>query len=144
MKLWLLLLVVATGCTSIEVQEHSTVTVNSESQQFVFSVEIAQTPEKLQKGLMFREFLGENEGMLFIFTDSKERSFWMKNTLIPLDMIFIDENFVIRKIHYAVPCKQDPCPSYTSGVPVKYVLEINGNQTTENNIKEGDVVEIKQ
>ncbi len=96
--------------------------------------EIASTEEQTTKGLMFRQSLADNEGMLFVYPDSAVRNFWMKNTLIPLDMIFITDNLTVAKIHHAVPCTADPCPIYNSGEPVKYVLEINGNFTEKNGI----------
>jgi len=105
--------------------------------------EIADTPEGRATGLMFRESLEENEGMLFVFPDSAVRNFWMKNTLIPLDMIFISENMTIVRIHYALPCTSDPCPLYSSEKPVRYVLEVGGNFTAENGIEEGGVVTLK-
>ncbi|MEK6935011.1 MAG: DUF192 domain-containing protein [Nanoarchaeota archaeon] len=106
------------------------------------NVEIADEDDERAEGLMNREKLGKNSGMLFTYDDSKGRNFWMKNTLIPLDMIFIDEDLVIKKIRYAVPCKEDPCELYDSEVPVKYVLEVNGNYTKENDINEGDSIVI--
>jgi uncharacterized protein len=106
------------------------------------NAEIAQTEEQKTVGLMFRKYLGLNEGMLFSFPNSLERTFWMKNTLIPLDMIFIAENMTVVKIHHAVPCEEEPCPFYSSGKPAKYVLEVNGNYTLAHGIKEGSKVEI--
>jgi len=104
------------------------------------NVEIADEYDELREGLMFRESLAEDSGMLFIFGDEEIRSFWMKNTLIPLDMIFIDENFVIVGIEGAVPCEEDPCPSYNSKKPAKYVLEVNAGYVKEVGIKIGDEV----
>tara|TARA_Y100000310_G_scaffold229168_1_gene231554 strand:- start:36439 stop:36858 length:420 start_codon:yes stop_codon:yes gene_type:complete len=139
MKIFLLVLaVMLAGCTIAE-ENTGTVTINN----LEFKVELPQTPAEFQQGLMFRESLDDDKGMLFVYSDSAPRSFWMKNTLIPLDIISIDENFVIKKIHYAVPCKEDSCLTYNSGAPVKYVLELRGNLTIENNIKEGDVALIK-
>ncbi len=99
-----------------------------------FSVEIARTPEEKQKGLMFRESLSDDSGMLFVFENDAPRTFWMKNTLITLDMIFIDESMKIVEIKADVPpCEEDPCPTYTSK-PAKYVLEINGGVAEQNKI----------
>ncbi len=75
---------------------------------------------------MFREKLEENEGMLFIFPPpARKISFWMKNTLIPLDIIFIDQEKKISEVIPAYPCKKDPCPLFTSHKTVQYVLEVN-------------------
>jgi len=90
-----------------------------------FTVEIANTPDSRQIGLMCRETLKIEQGMLFIFNDSKIRSFWMKNTLIPLDIIFIDENLNIINIHKnTTPLLENIV--YKSDLPAKYVLELNG------------------
>ena len=66
----------------------------------------------------------------------------MKNTLIPLDMIFISKESEIVDIKYAVPCREDPCAKYSPAKPAKYVLEVNGNFTIKNSIKIGDKIVI--
>src|SRR3989338_4508503 len=87
------------------------------------SVEIADNELERSKGLMFRESLCENCGMLFVYDENGERSFWMKNTLIPLKIIFIDENFIVTDVENAEPCKTDVCDNYNGYG--KYVLEVN-------------------
>ena len=104
------------------------------------NAEIADDKAERERGLMFREKLNDDEGMLFVFDDGQELTFWMKNTLIPLDMIFIDENFQIANIEHAAPCKNDPCALYKSAKPAKYVLEVNENFTTRNNINVGNKI----
>ena len=106
-------------------------------------VELAVTPEEKAKGLVHREYLDENKGMLFIFEDEKAPSFWMKNTLIPLDMIFINSDNKIVDILVAEPCKKDPCKSYTPKADAKYVLEVNAGFSERHNAKIGDEVSIK-
>ncbi len=106
-------------------------------------VEIADEPYEHARGLMFRKKLAEDGGMLFILSDEDYRTFWMKNTLIPLDLIFIDRNAKIVDIKQDFqPCKQEPCETYTSKVPAMYVLEVNGGFTERNGIKAGDSVAI--
>jgi len=107
------------------------------------NVELADTNQERTNGLMFREELCEDCGMLFVFEDSDFRSFWMKDTLIPLDMVFIDENLEIVNIEHAAPCLEEVCDIYASTEKVKYVLEVNGNFTIENSINTGDKVAIK-
>lgn len=104
------------------------------------NIEIADDNNERISGLMFRKKLDENSGMLFVFENEDYQTFWMKNTLIPLDMIFIDKNFKIINIEYAVPCNQEQCALYKSAKPVKYVVEVNGNFTAKNEIKAGDRV----
>lgn len=89
-----------------------------------FSVEVADTGKERARGLMFRESLPRSAGMLFVYGRPTVASFWMKNTLIPLDMIFVDERGVVRKVHArAVPGDLTPI---LGGDGIKAVLEING------------------
>ena len=90
------------------------------------NVEIADTPWKRHQGLMGRKNLGQEEGMLFVFDKEDFRSFWMKNTLIHLDIIFISRDFkVVSFVKNAKPCKSLPCGTYHSEYPAMYVLEVN-------------------
>ncbi len=105
-----------------------------------FTVEYARTTEEMQKGLMFRDSMPDNHGMLFVFDDVSPRTFWMKNTLIALDMIFVDENMSVVEIKSNVPpCGEDSCQQYTSK-PAKYVFEINAGLAEKNGIKVGSVL----
>ena len=100
-----------------------------------FSVELAQSLDERGRGLMFRESLDENSGMLFVFPESGKHTFWMKNTLIPLDMIWIDENKRVTHIESNVPpCMADPCQTYTPSSDSLYVLEINSGLAEKNRI----------
>jgi hypothetical protein len=105
------------------------------------SVELADTPSKAELGLMHRKGLPEGTGMWFIFGEDAEKVFWMKNVIFPLDIIFIDKNFEIRKIAKMVPpCIQEPCPRYYSGSPARYVLEVPGGYCERKGVKEGQKV----
>ncbi|MFH1586781.1 MAG: DUF192 domain-containing protein [Candidatus Diapherotrites archaeon] len=106
------------------------------------NVEVADTPDKRSLGLMFRESLGGNEGMLFIFPNEGIYPFWMKNTLIPLDMIWVNGDMKIVHIEHAVPCVTETCPSYRPANPAKYVVEVNAGFTDEKGIEIGDIVSI--
>lgn len=109
-----------------------------------FNVEIVDTPQTRQQGLMYRERLGADEGMLFIFDSTGRYPFWMKNTLIYLDMIWIDSKNKVVAIHrYAEPCTADPCRSYDPEAEALYVLEISGGISVEKGINIGDYAEIK-
>lgn len=106
-----------------------------------FSVELAETQIELSQGLMNRESMPVNSGMLFIFEKEDDYSFWMKNTLIALDIIWIGENGGIVFIEKdAQPCRTDLCESFSSNIPARYVLEINGGLSEELGILEGDEV----
>ncbi len=107
-------------------------------------VEIASRPDQIALGLMYRRSLAEDKGMLFLFEQEEPLSFWMKNTLIPLDMIFISRDLVIVDITTMQPCRTAPCPSYTSKVPAQYVLEVNAGYCRRRNIKIGDRVSLKK
>ena len=107
------------------------------------SVEVARDPYAWSKGLMYRKTLANNTGMLFVFPNEAMRSFWMKNTLIPLDMIFISrENKVVTVRKNATPCTTVICPQYTSTADAMYVLEVNAGFADTHGIAEGDAVEI--
>ncbi len=122
----------------------STVSIETKNKTITFDVEIADTEIKRTVGLMNRTSLKETSGMLFVFGSEKTVSFWMRNTLIPLDMIFIAENGNIVNIkRNAQPCKAVDCESYKSEKPVKYVLEINVGLADKLDIKEGGTVGIK-
>lgn len=110
-----------------------------------FEIEIARTPAEQSKGLMFRESMPENHGMLFIFNEESSKTFWMKNTLIPLDMIFLDGNMMVVEVKANVlPCKADPCPTYPSEKPAKYVLELNAGAAEKKNIRVGMKADLRE
>jgi len=100
-------------------------------------VEIANTITKRERGLSLRKNLPENEGMLFIFKDSKTRSFWMKNMEFSVDIIWIDENLKVVGIERNISPATFP-DKFESPKPVKYVLEVNANWAEKNKIKVGD------
>ncbi len=90
-----------------------------------FDIEVVDTHETRKQWLMFRESLPSQSWMLFVFEKEAIYPFWMKNTLIPLDMIWIDKNWKIVDIKTAQPCTSDPCLTYTPSGSGLYVLEIN-------------------
>ena len=107
------------------------------------NVEVVDEYDEIIEGLMFREHLDEDTGMLFVFQEEGVHHFWMKNTLIPLDMIWIDkDNKIIFIKKNAQPCKQENCASFGPDEKVKYVLEANAGYIKENSIQVGDIVSI--
>ncbi len=102
-------------------------------------VEVPDDAEEHMRGLMFRQHLPWNAGMLFAFNGEEPRAFWMKNTLIPLDMIFVDDSSeIVDIIENVPPCELDPCPVYPSEEPAQYVLEVNAGFVQQNAVQVGD------
>ncbi|OJU45160.1 MAG: hypothetical protein BGN99_19535 [Alphaproteobacteria bacterium 65-37] len=118
--------------------KRSSLAIETGGREIKFDIELALNDTERARGLMFREKLGPYDGMLFDFFQEAPVSFWMKNTVIPLDMIFIAADGTIRSIHSnAVPYSTDPIPSK---FPVRAVLEINGGSARMLGIKPGDKV----
>lgn len=112
-------------------------------QKNCFYLELATTRAQQTLGLMNRTSLPNNKGMLFIYQEPGIYSFWMKNTLIPLDMIWLDENFNIIYIKKnAQPCLTNQCPSYGPQEKAKYVLELNAGEVEKINLKIADQLTI--
>jgi len=142
-KLWviagaaLLLLVAGLGVYAFSGTEEALHSITIEDKAS-FLVEIADEPEEQRRGLMYREEMAEDRGMLFVFDQAGPQSFWMKNTYIPLDILFITEDARILHIH------KNAQPHDTSSVvvnePVKAVLEINAGLSDRYGIAEGDRV----
>lgn len=131
-------LFVQAGCNAQVVRQNALTIETKNNGPIVFNVEIAATDSERNKGLMNRPSLAEDSGMLFVWDDVEQRHFWMKNTLIPLDMIFITEDGTIHHIHHmAKPLDQS---RITSTRASKAVLEINGGLTDILGITEGDKV----
>lgn len=104
-------------------------------------IEIADTDYDIQTGLMYRSTMEPNQGMLFVFDDEEERFFYMKNTQIPLDIIYIDANKKIVSFQKnAKPFNETSLPSH---VPAKYVLEVNAGMADAWFLKEGDSISYK-
>jgi uncharacterized membrane protein (UPF0127 family) len=104
-----------------------------------YTVEIAEDDASRAHGLMDRTEMPEDHGMLFVFQDEAMRGFWMKNTKIPLDMLFFDANRKLISVQHRVPpCVADPCPAYSSGAPAQYVLELNAGQAEKLGVTSGD------
>lgn len=112
--------------------------VTAVGERHVFQVEIAESSSERRRGLMFREHLPPSHGMLFLYQPVQRVSIWMKNTLLPLDIMFIDAQGRIARIeHNAVPLSTRPM---SSGVAVRAVLEINGGMAESLHLAPGDRV----
>ncbi|MCB1555995.1 MAG: DUF192 domain-containing protein [Alphaproteobacteria bacterium] len=109
-----------------------------DGRRYVFMAEMAVTPAQWQAGLMFRDSLSDDQAMLFVFRGEKERGFWMKNTLIPLDMLFIRADGTIHHIHEnAIPHDET---TVRSNGPALAVLEIKGGLSERLGLRTGDVI----
>jgi hypothetical protein len=111
---------------------------SKDGKEVVFQVEIADTPSKREMGLQYRRELGADKGMIFLFPSESLQSFWMKNTPIPLDMLFIGrERKIVGIVEQTAPFSLDP---RSVGAPSQYVLEINGGLAKHHGFKAGDTV----
>jgi hypothetical protein len=109
-----------------------------------FSVEVADTREKQALGLMFRDSMPMDHGMLFIFPREAPRSFWMKNTRIPLDIMYFNEGLELVSISADTPpCRTRRCPSYPSTSPARFVLELNAGVASDLGVEIGDRLTLK-
>ncbi len=123
-----------------EIEEKVIITINNNK----IIAEVADEPLEREIGLMNRTSLGKNKGMLFVFEQENPVAFWMKDTLIPLDIIFANKDMEIVEISENLqPCKEAPCPTFKA-YPVKYALEVNAGYAKEKGIKTGDRLEVEQ
>ena len=132
---WIVLSVALAGCASSGTQ------VELKGRRF--TVEVADDHEERVQGLMYRESMPAGHGMLFVFEDDAPQAFWMKNTYIPLDILYFDGERRFVSAHYRVPtCKYggDNCPSYPSDGDARYVLELNAGIGAELGLAPGDPI----
>lgn len=128
----------ASGTTA----ELRTVTIDASGGEKVkVQVEIADNAQEQAQGLMDRERLGEDRGMLFVFPSEEVRSFWMKNTLLPLSIAYIDAEGRIIDLQEMKPLDDEP-PHYVSAEPARYALEVNKGFFDEHGVKVGDRTEL--
>ena len=144
MKIFSRLCIVVIGCLLIfayfflKESPVNTCQIVTKEASFPLQLEIADTLQKRTLGLMFRKTLPANNGMLFLFDTLQKGSMWMKNTYIPLDMMFFNKQFEIVHIHEnAVP--QDET-IITTPMPVWGVIEVNAGYVRQNNIQSGDKI----
>lgn len=141
MKRLLLVVVLSVAlaaCGDSAAEQNSLSVITADGREHEFQVELALTQAEQMQGLMFRDSMAENAGMLFYFPQNAERRFWMKNTLIPLDIIYIKEDGYIHHIH------PNAIPHDLTGIPsngdARAVLEINGGLAAQLDMKAGDQI----
>jgi uncharacterized membrane protein (UPF0127 family) len=131
-----------TAAATAPVFERGTVVIEGERGDVEVDVEIAETPVQQQLGLMHRESLEREAGMVFLFPKETRGGFWMKNTLIPLSIAFFDGDGRILRILDMEPCEADPCPTFDPKVPYRGALEVNQGAFGEWGVSEGDRIRV--
>jgi uncharacterized protein len=120
------------------------VLIETDEGEVEVAVEVADDDEERQVGLMNRESLPADAGMLFVFQEDSSGGFWMKNTLIPLSIAFADSNGEILRILDMEPCEADPCEIYDPGVFYRSALEVNQGAFDRLGVEEGDRLRLEQ
>ena len=129
-----LLMTLASGFANAQDAPQQLPAIRLSTGMHVLQVMVAQTPEQLSTGLMFRKTMGTNDGMLFVFDEPGQQCFWMKNTLLPLSVAFIDDTGTVANIDDMKPQTLD---SHCSTRPVRFVLEMNVGWFEKRGIKAG-------
>ena len=107
-------------------------------QQLEINVEIAASQIERERGLMYRSNLDAKQGMLFVYANQKPRSVWMKNTYLPLDVLFLAaDGSIISMLDNLPPCEKDPCTVYDSKTAANYMLELNAGFIKQHQLKIG-------
>ncbi len=136
----LLFIIVALPISAVSL-ENKSVSISTKNKTIIVAAEVADTPASMKHGLMDREHLAEDSGMLFDFPQTQVVKMWMKNTKIPLDMLFVSENGEIKYIKRLA--KPQSLEIISSKVPVRYVLEVNAGFADRHGIAEGDRMGVK-
>lgn len=118
------------------------VAIEAKGGRYTLSVEIAETPAQQELGLMFRESLPRNAGMVFVFPDERRGGFWMKDTFVPLSIAFYDRHGRIRAILDMDPCREEPCPIYDPHVAFRGALEVNQGLFADWGVAVGDRIRL--
>jgi uncharacterized protein len=140
----LLLALLLAACGGEEERSGPQVLIDTGDEQVSVQVEIADDDEERRVGLMHRESLEEEEGMLFLFPVAHRGGFWMKDTLIPLSIAFVDSDGRILRILDMTPCRADPCRIYDPGVAYRSALEVNRGTFSRWGVEEGDLLRLER
>lgn len=131
------------ACCSLRAQTPTATATEIQLHGQRFSIELATDDAARAHGLMQRTSLAPDHGMLFAFAASAPQAFWMKNTLIPLDILYFDDAKKLVSMQLDVPpCKADPCPIYPSNAPARYVLELAAGTARRIGVRPGDVLTV--
>ena len=124
--------------------EQATVVIETDRRAVEVDGEVAESPAQREFGLMYRESLAPEAGMVFLFEKDVQGGFWMKNTLIPLSIAFFDRRGKILRIMGMEPCREDPCPVYDPGVAYRGALEVNQGAFERWGVSRGNVVQVQR
>ena len=140
-------LILALACAQRTPAPSPTTTTTAAAQRivlpdnYVVAVEVASDDATREQGLMYRDHLADDHGMIFLFLQAGEYPFWMKNTLIPLDMIWMDgQHRIVHIANNVQPCKADPCPSYPPNAQAASVLELAAGVAAKHHLADGNVL----
>ncbi|HZS12300.1 MAG TPA: DUF192 domain-containing protein [Nitrospirales bacterium] len=142
MHLWQIVLILLASAPAFASPDGDLLRIQTPNGSTIMA-EIADTPVKRAQGLMFRESLAPNRGMLFVFSESQAWSFWMKNTRIPLDIVWLDRTKKVVHVAASVPiCTRtdDSCQQYQSNEEAMFVLEVAGGRAEALGLKKGVTV----
>jgi uncharacterized protein len=137
----------ATGClggSSGPLPDRPPSTVTFDASGAVLYVDVADTTAERRRGLMGVRDLPEDEGMAFVYAEPVSGTFWMKDTLIPLSIAFVDERGRVIAIRDMEPCDADPCPHYEAGAPYVLAVEANRGWFDEHGVDVGEPAELEQ
>jgi uncharacterized membrane protein (UPF0127 family) len=130
------------GTNAVDVTPITAVTLQGSQGKVHVAVEEADTPDERERGLMGRTSLGADDGMVFLFDEASDGSFWMKVTRIPLSIAFWNEAGTIVGIRDMDPCTADPCPTYGSPEPYVGALEVNQGFFRDHEVTVGDPIDL--
>jgi len=138
--LFLLIAFAYTSATTANT-ELETGLVHFKNQNISIEVEIAANQQQRETGLMNRQSLAADKGMLFVYNDQALHGVWMKNTLVPLDVLFLNHKAeIVAMLPDLQPCRQNPCPIYSSQLPATYMLEVNAGFINNHQLKIGQAL----
>jgi len=140
----LLLLVISCGGTGDSVPDRPSATVTFEGTAAELRVSVAETPESRRRGLMGVDRLAEDSGMAFVFDEPVHTTFWMKDTLIPLSIAFVDAQGRIVTLRDMEPCEAGPCPRYGATGPFVMAIEANRGWFAAHGVEVGDGAELRE
>lgn len=134
---------IANASEEIEQGQMLPITATAEIAEATIQLEVAKTPQQQAMGLMYRDCLADDRGMLFPFESARVARFWMKNVPISLDMVFLNGDRVVGIAVDVPPCQVNPCPVYGPEAKVNQVVELRGGRAQELGIKIGDQIKVK-